>query len=45
VQSRPEHAAEIEKLEEATKDLAEKKTFLRKKFERLAKRKGPYRIS
>lgn len=36
---------EIEELEEATKHLAEKKTFLRKKFEKLTKRKGPYRVS
>jgi polyhydroxyalkanoate synthesis regulator phasin len=35
---------EMEELEEATRHLAEKKTFLRKKFERRAKRKGPYRV-
>jgi hypothetical protein len=36
---------DLEELEEVTRQLAETKTFLRKRFERLTKRRGPYRVS
>jgi hypothetical protein len=38
-----DNALEIEKLEEATRRLAEEKTLLRKKFDRITGRKGPYK--
>ena len=34
---------EMEELEEMTRDLAKRKTFLRKKFDSMTKRKGPYK--
>jgi len=44
VKSNFEHQVEIEGLEEATRSLAQRKTFLRKKFQKLRKREGPYRV-
>ena len=44
VKSNFEHQVEIEGLEEATRSLAQRKTFLRKKFQKLTKREGPYRV-
>lgn len=41
--SKDDNALEIEKLEEATRRLAEEKTLLRKKFDRITGRKGPYK--
>ncbi len=41
--SKDDNALEIEKLEEATKRLAEEETLLRKKFDRITGRKGPYK--
>ena len=45
VQSKRGHMMALGELEEATRDLAERKTLLRKKFEKLTHRKGPYRIN
>ena len=41
--SKEDNASEIEKLEEATRRLADEKTLLRKKFDRITGRKGPYK--
>ena len=41
--SKDDNALEIEKLEDATRRLAEEKTLLRKKFGRITGRKGPYK--
>lgn len=41
--SKDDNALEIEKLEEATRRLAEEKTLLRKKFDRITGGKGPYK--
>ena len=41
--SKDDNALEIEKLEDARRRLAEEKTLLRKKFDRITGRKGPYK--
>jgi len=45
VQSKRGHVMALGELEEATRDLAERKTHLRKRFEELTHRRGPYRIN
>jgi len=41
VRSKEDNASEIEKLEEATRGLADEKTLLRKEFDRITGRNGP----
>ena len=43
VRSKEDNASEIEKLEETARGLAEEKTLLRKKFDRITGRNGPYK--
>ena len=43
VRSNEDNASEIEKLEGTTRGLAEEKTLLRKKFDRITGRNGPYK--
>ncbi len=45
LESKLGNLAEIEDLQESARDLAYKKTLLRKKFQKLMEKKGPYRVS
>ncbi len=45
VESKLGNIAEIEDLQESARNLAYRKTVLRKEFEILTERKGPYKVS